>query len=59
MPAICSKELRQLAAGGRIIVHELLLNDDRTGPFPVAAFNVTMLAAMLDSSIRAAKLRRS
>jgi hypothetical protein len=40
------KSFDSLPAGGRIIVHELLFNDDRTGPFPVAAFNVTMLAAM-------------
>jgi hypothetical protein len=32
--------------GGRIIIHEMLFNDDGTGPFPVAAFNVDMLVAM-------------
>ena len=32
--------------GGRIVVHEMLFNDERTGPFSVAAFNVDMLVAM-------------
>jgi O-methyltransferase domain/Dimerisation domain len=40
------KSFDNLPAGGRIIVHEMLLNDDRTGPFPVAAMNVAMLEAM-------------
>ena len=46
MPAVCSKELRRFTSGGRIIVHEMLFNEDRTGPFPVAAMNVTMLESM-------------
>jgi hypothetical protein len=40
------KSLDSLPAGGRIIVHEMLFNDDRTGPFPVAAMNITMLESM-------------
>ena len=40
------KSFQGLSAGGRIIIHEMLFNDDRTGPFPVAAFNVDMLVAM-------------
>jgi hypothetical protein len=32
-----------LPAGGRIIVHEMLFNAERTGPFGVAAFNMVML----------------
>jgi hypothetical protein len=35
-----------LPTGGRIVIHEMLFNDDRTGPFPVAVFNVDMLVAM-------------
>ena len=35
-----------MPTGGRIIVHEMLFNNDRTGPFPVAAMNVTMLESM-------------
>jgi O-methyltransferase domain/Dimerisation domain len=40
------KSFDSLPVRGRIIVHEMLFNDDLTGPFPVAAFNVAMLAAM-------------
>ncbi len=40
------KSFDSLPAGGRIVVHEMLFNDDRTGPFPVAAVNVDMLVAM-------------
>jgi hypothetical protein len=40
------KSFDALPAGGRIIVHEMLFNKDRTGPFPVAAMNVTMLESM-------------
>jgi hypothetical protein len=40
------KSFQSLPSGGRIVVHEMLFNDDRTGPFPVAAFNVDMLIAM-------------
>jgi O-methyltransferase domain len=43
---LARKSFDCLPTSGRIIVHELLFNDDLTGPFPVAAFNVTMLAAM-------------
>ena len=32
-----------LDRGGRIVVHEMLFNNDRSGPFPVAANNITML----------------
>jgi hypothetical protein len=30
-------------SGGRIVVHEMPLNDDHTGPFTIAAFNMMML----------------
>jgi O-methyltransferase domain/Dimerisation domain len=40
------KSSESLPPGGRIVIHEWLFNDDRTGPFPVAAFNVDMLVAM-------------
>jgi hypothetical protein len=40
------KSFESLPAGGRMVVHEMLFNNDRTGPFPVAAFNVDMLIAM-------------
>lgn len=37
------KSFASLPPGGRIIVHEMLFNHDRTGPFGVAAFNMVML----------------
>ena len=44
MPA--RKSFDSLPVAGRIILHEMLFNDDLTGPFSVAAFNVAMLAGM-------------
>ena len=43
---LARKSFESLPSNGRIVVHEMLFNDDRTGPFPVAAFNVDMLIAM-------------
>jgi hypothetical protein len=43
---LACKSFEHLPSGGRIVIHEMLFNDDRTGPFPVAAFNVDMLIAM-------------
>src|SRR6516162_6156524 len=38
------KSFESLELGGRLIIHEVLYNDDRTGPFPVAAQNIIILA---------------
>jgi len=43
---LARKSFENLPSGGRIVIHEMLFNDKRTGPFPVAAFNVDMLIAM-------------
>ena len=40
------QSFESLPPDGRIIVHEMLFNDNRTGSFPVAALNVDMLIAM-------------
>jgi hypothetical protein len=37
------KSFESLAPGGRIILHEKLLNDEKTGPFAMAAFSIAML----------------
>jgi len=37
------KSWENLEPGGRIIIHEMLYNDEKTGPFPVAAFSMIML----------------
>jgi len=40
---LARKSFDALDPGGRIIVHEMLFNRDRSGPFPVAATNIVML----------------
>jgi hypothetical protein len=40
---LSQKSFESLEPGGRIIIHEMLYNDDKTGPFTVAAFNLMML----------------
>jgi hypothetical protein len=40
---LTQKSFASLEAGGRIILHEKLLKDDKTGPFAIAAFSITML----------------
>lgn len=40
---LTGKSFKALPPGGRIIIHEMLFNDQRTGPFPIAAFNIDML----------------
>jgi SAM-dependent methyltransferase len=40
---LARKSFESLPSGGRLIVHEMLYDDDRTGPFPMAAANITML----------------
>jgi hypothetical protein len=52
-----SKSFESLPEGGRIILHEMLFNDDRTGPFPVAAFNVDMLVNMTGQQYSGRELR--
>ena len=37
------KSFDALEAGGRIILHEMLYNREKTGPFTVAGYNVSML----------------
>ncbi|HLW69299.1 MAG TPA: methyltransferase [Candidatus Binataceae bacterium] len=40
---LTEKSYASLPSGGRIVIHEMLFNDERTGPYAVAAFNITML----------------
>jgi hypothetical protein len=55
---LAQKSFESLPKGGRIIIHEMLFNDDRTGPFPVAAFNVDMLVAMPGQQYSGRELRQ-
>lgn len=40
---LTNKSFASLPSGGRIVIHEMLFNDDRTGPLATAAFNIAML----------------
>ena len=40
---LTQKSFESLKPGGRIIIHEWLYNDDKTGPLLAAAFNIVML----------------
>lgn len=40
------KSFESLPSGGRIVIHEVLYNDDKTGPFRAAAYNIAMLLTM-------------
>jgi O-methyltransferase domain/Dimerisation domain len=51
------KSFDSLPSGGRIVIHEMLFNNDRSGPFPVAAFNVDMLCAMPGQQYSGRELR--
>jgi len=41
---LVEKSFHGLELGGRILLHEALLDDDKTGPFGIAAFNMAILA---------------
>lgn len=47
MPDKChfltAKSFRSLEPGGRIVIHEMLYNDEKTGPFTSAAFSMIMM----------------
>lgn len=40
---LTEKSFKALNPGGRIIIHEILYNDDKSGPFPAAASSIAML----------------
>lgn len=40
---LTAKSFSSLESGGRIVIHEMLYNDEKTGPFPSAAFSMMML----------------
>jgi hypothetical protein len=40
---LTKKSFESLEPGGRIIIHEVLYNDAKTGPFPAAAFSMVMM----------------
>lgn len=40
---LTQKSFASLASGGRLIIHEMLFNSEKTGPFTVAGYDVSML----------------
>ncbi len=40
---LTAKSFNSIEAGGRIVIHEMLYNDEKTGPFPSAAFSMMMM----------------
>jgi acetylserotonin N-methyltransferase len=42
-----SRSFEALPSGGRILLHEILMDDDYTGPFHAAAFSLLMLTGTL------------
>jgi hypothetical protein len=40
---LTAKSFQYLECGGRIVIHEMLCNDDKTGPFAPAAFGMMMM----------------
>jgi hypothetical protein len=40
---LTQKSFASLESGGRILIHEILYDDDKAGPFPAAAFDIVML----------------
>ncbi len=40
---LTAKSFDNLESGGRIVIHEMLYNDEKTGPFASAAFSMMML----------------
>ncbi|MCO8120952.1 methyltransferase domain-containing protein [Stieleria sp. TO1_6] len=40
---LISKTAETLPSGGRVIIHETFLNDDKTGPLPVAEYSVLLV----------------
>lgn len=43
---LAGKSFDALEKGGRIIIHEMLYDDDKKGPWTIANYNVAMLVAM-------------
>ena len=37
------EDFEGLRPGGHILIHEMLYNDEKTGPFPIAAFSMIIL----------------
>ncbi len=54
-PMKLAKAFRALQPGGLLIVHDFLLNDDKTGPLPAALFNLMVGAYSVGEMVRVIK----
>lgn len=54
---LAAKSFAALASGGRIMLHEVLMDDDRTGPLVAAAFSMLMLLGTRGRQYTFAELR--
>jgi acetylserotonin N-methyltransferase len=55
--ALARRSFEALPSGGRIFLHEILMDDDYTGPFTAAAFSLLMLIGTLGQQYSLAELR--
>ena len=54
---LARRSFEALPPGGRIFLHEILMDDDYTGPYPAAAFSLLMLIGTLGKQYSLAELR--
>ena len=54
---LVQKSFDALPSGGRIVLHEMLMNDDGCGPLPAAAFSILMLLGTRGRQYTLAELR--
>lgn len=54
---LTKKSFASLQPGGRIVLHEMLLNNDKSGPFSSAAYSVGMLVWTMGQQFTEAELR--
>ncbi|MXP40905.1 methyltransferase [Altererythrobacter soli] len=54
---LARRSFAALPSGGRIFLHEILMDDDYTGPYPAAAFSLLMLIGTLGKQYSLAEFR--
>ena len=54
---LARRSFAALPRGGRIFLHEILMDDDYTGPYPAAAFSLLMLIGTLGKQYSLAEFR--
>jgi O-methyltransferase len=54
---LAKNSFEALPSGGRIFLHEILIDDDYTGPWPAAAFSIMMLIGTLGQQFSLAEFK--